>query len=133
MPLNLDDAQMHFSALCFDHNFPMVPMVSSMSLPINDQHLKNRGKITVLLDRESLDFQLSTTFPLEVQMESKMVCQSSISTEQKSFGLLSDSSDSLRSLVVRFSGKEVPSLKLESSFFFLVQSSLVGKQETAWI
>ena len=66
-------------------------------------------------------------------MESKMVCQSSISTEQKSFGLLSDSSDSLRSLVVRFSGKEVPSLKLESSFFFFVQSSLVGKQETAWI
>ena len=52
-------------------------------------------------------------------MESKMVCQSSISTEQKSFGLLSDSSDSLRSLVVRFSGKEVPSLKLESFFFFL--------------
>ena len=67
-------------------------------------------------------------------MESKMVCQSSISTEQKSFGLLSDSSDSLRSLVVRFSGKEVPSLKLESSFFFFfVQSSSVGKQETAWI
>ena len=68
-------------------------------------------------------------------MESKMVCQSSISTEQKSFGLLSDSSDSLRSLVVRFSGKEVPSLKLESSFFFLraAKSSLVGKQETAWI
>ena len=92
MPLNLDDAQMHFSALCFDHNFPMVPMVSSMSLPINDQHLKNRGEITVLLDRESLDFQLSTTFPLEVQMESKMVCQSSISTEQKSFGLASSDS-----------------------------------------
>ena len=97
MPLNLDDAQMHFSALCFDHNFPMVPMVSSMSLPINDQHLKNRGKITVLLDRESLDFQLSTTFPLEVQMESKMVCQSSISTEQKSFGLASSDSLSLLS------------------------------------
>ena len=51
-------------------------------------------------------------------MESKMVCQSSISTEQKSFGLASsDSLSSLRSLVVRFSGKEVLSLKLESSLF----------------
>lgn len=59
-------------------------------------------------------------------MESKMVCQSSISTEQKSFGLLSDSSDSLRSLVVRFSGKEVPSLKLESSFFFFLRAKFFG-------
>ena len=98
MPLNLDDAQMHFSALCFDHNFPMVPMVSSMSLPINGSNIsKIGGKITILLDRESLDFQLSTTFPLEVQMESKMVCQSSISTEQKSFGLASSDSLSLLS------------------------------------
>ena len=124
MPLNLDDAQMHFSALCFDHNFPMVPMVSS----INDTNISKIGKIAILLDRESLDFQLSTTFPLEVQMESKMVCQSSISTEQKSFGLASSDSlslSSLRSLVVRFSGKEVLSLKLESSLFFCVQPKVL--------
>ena len=57
-------------------------------------------------------------------MESKMVCQSSISTEQKSFGLASsDSLSSLRSLVVRFSGKEVLSLKLESSFFLRAAKS----------
>ena len=59
-------------------------------------------------------------------MESKMVCQSSISTEQKSFGLTRSDSfslSSLRSLVVRFSGKEVLSLKLESSFFLRAAKS----------
>ena len=62
MPLNWDDALMHFSALCCDHNFPMVPMVSS----INVIHLQRTFK------------SLSTRL-----RENKMVCQSSISTERK--------------------------------------------------